>query len=73
MKVTMTLLVIICRYSLSRMPWKFPDLIHAAKPEPDTEIPQAATAHDTFWDFISLSLGVDAYDHVGNVRPRNTP
>ncbi len=33
---------------------KFPDLIHAAKPEPDTEVPQAATAHDTFWDFISL-------------------
>lgn len=34
---------------------KFPDLIHAAKPEPDKEIPQAATAHDTFWDFISLT------------------
>ncbi|MDZ4718755.1 MAG: catalase [Roseiflexaceae bacterium] len=34
---------------------KFPDLIHAAKPEPDTEMPQAATAHDTFWDFISLT------------------
>lgn len=34
---------------------KFPDLIHAAKPEPDNEMPQAATAHDTFWDFISLS------------------
>ena len=33
---------------------KFPDLIHAAKPEPDREIPQAATAHDTFWDFVSL-------------------
>ena len=34
---------------------KFPDLIHAVKPEPDTEIPQAASAHDTFWDFISLT------------------
>ena len=34
---------------------KFPDLIHAAKPEPDVEIPQAGTAHDTFWDFISLT------------------
>ena len=34
---------------------KFPDLIHAAKPEPDTEVPQAQTAHDTFWDFVSLS------------------
>lgn len=31
---------------------KFPDLIHALKPEPDREIPQASTAHDTFWDFI---------------------
>jgi catalase len=34
---------------------KFPDLIHAVKPEPDTEIPQAASAHNTFWDFVSLS------------------
>ncbi len=33
---------------------KFPDLIHAVKPEPDNEIPQAASAHDTFWDFISI-------------------
>jgi catalase len=33
---------------------KFPDLVHAAKPEADKEIPQASTAHDTFWDFISL-------------------
>ncbi len=33
---------------------KFPDLIHAAKPEAHNEIPQASTAHDTFWDFISL-------------------
>jgi catalase len=33
---------------------KFPDLIHAAKPEPDVEIPQAQTAHTTFWDFVSL-------------------
>ena len=33
---------------------KFPDLIHAAKPEPDRGFPQAQTAHDTFWDFISL-------------------
>jgi catalase len=34
---------------------KFPDLVHAAKPEPDREFPQAQTAHDTFWDFISLT------------------
>ena len=33
---------------------KFPDLIHAAKPEPHFAIPQASTAHDTFWDFVSL-------------------
>jgi catalase len=34
---------------------KFPDLVHAAKPEPHNEVPQASTAHDTFWDFISLT------------------
>jgi len=33
---------------------KFPDLIHAAKPEPDRGFPQAQTAHDNFWDFASL-------------------
>lgn len=33
---------------------KFPDLIHAAKDEPDSGFPQAQTAHDNFWDFISL-------------------
>ena len=33
---------------------KFPDLIHAGKPEPDREFPQAQTAHDNFWDFITL-------------------
>ncbi|WP_251150440.1 catalase [Cellulosimicrobium sp. Marseille-Q4280] len=32
---------------------KFPDVIHAGKPHPDREIPQAQSAHDTFWDFIS--------------------
>ncbi|WP_165164520.1 catalase [Corynebacterium qintianiae] len=31
---------------------KFPDVIHAAKPHPDREIPQAQSAHDTFWDFV---------------------
>jgi len=34
---------------------KFADLIHAAKPEPHNEIPQAQTAHDNFWDFASLT------------------
>ncbi len=33
---------------------KFPDLVHAVKPEPQNEIPQASSAHNTFWDFISL-------------------
>lgn len=34
---------------------KFPDLIHAVKPEPHNEMPQAASAHDTFWDFVSVT------------------
>ena len=34
---------------------KFPDLVHALKPAPDREFPQAQTAHDNFWDFISLT------------------
>jgi catalase len=33
---------------------KFPDLVHAVKPEPHSAMPQAASAHDTFWDFVSL-------------------
>jgi len=33
---------------------KFPDLVHAVKPEPHNAMPQAASAHDTFWDFTSL-------------------
>ncbi len=34
---------------------KFPDLVHAVKPEPDRGFPQAQSAHDTFWDYISLT------------------
>lgn len=34
---------------------KFPDLVHAAKPAPDRDFPQAQTAHDNFWDFITLT------------------
>ena len=34
---------------------KFPDVIHSVKPEPDRAFPQAQSAHDTFWDFISLT------------------
>ncbi|MFZ6654057.1 catalase [Undibacterium sp. TJN19] len=33
---------------------KFPDLVHAVKPEPHNAMPQASSAHDTFWDFVSL-------------------
>ncbi|MBY5720572.1 catalase [Rhizobium leguminosarum] len=36
-------------------PIKFPDVIHSVKPEPDKEFPQAQSAHDNFWDFISLT------------------
>ncbi|MEV6608521.1 catalase [Kutzneria sp. NPDC051319] len=41
---------------------KFPDVIHAGKPHPDREIPQAQTAHDTFWDFVSTHT--EATHHV---------
>src|SRR5690606_31325426 len=34
---------------------KFPDVVHSIKPEPDSEMPQATAAHDTFWDFVSLA------------------
>jgi catalase len=34
---------------------KFPDLVHSVKPEPDRAFPQAQSAHDNFWDFISLT------------------
>ncbi|TCW33847.1 catalase [Gulbenkiania mobilis] len=34
---------------------KFPDLVHALKPEPHNEVPQGSTAHDTFWDYISVT------------------
>src|SRR4029079_13931429 len=34
---------------------KFPDFVHAVKPEPDSEMPQASSAHDSLWDFVSLA------------------
>src|SRR5690606_16930148 len=34
---------------------KFPDFVHSVKPEPDRDFPQAQSAHDTFWDFTSLT------------------
>ncbi len=39
---------------------KFPDLVHAAKPEPHFGMPQAGSAHDTFWDFASLMPEITA-------------
>jgi catalase len=51
---------------------KFPDVIHAAKPHPDREIPQAQSAHDTFWDFASLHT--EATHHVmWNMSDRGIP
>jgi len=51
---------------------KFPDIVHAAKPQPDREIPQAASAHDTFWDFVSLHT--EATHHVmWNMSDRGIP
>ena len=51
---------------------KFPDVIHAAKPQPDREIPQAQSAHDTFWDFVSCHT--EATHHVmWNMSDRGIP
>ena len=51
---------------------KFPDLIHAAKHEPDRGFPQAQTAHDNFWDFISLIARKHAHGDVDHVGPRDS-
>ena len=50
---------------------KFPDLIHAVKMEADRGYPQAASAHDTFWDFIGLMPEIHPHDHVGDVGSRH--
>ncbi|MGO4258178.1 catalase [Marmoricola sp. RAF53] len=51
---------------------KFPDIIHAGKPHPDREIPQAQSAHDTFWDFVSLHT--EAQHHtLWNMSDRGVP
>lgn len=51
---------------------KFPDIIHAVKPHPDREIPQAQSAHDTFWDFVSTHT--EATHHVlWNMSDRGIP
>lgn len=51
---------------------KFPDIIHAAKPHPDREIPQAQSAHDTFWDFVSLHTEATAHT-LWNMSDRGIP
>ena len=50
---------------------KFPDLIHSAKMEADRGYPQAATAHDTFWDFISLMPEATHMIMWADVRPHH--
>ncbi len=51
---------------------KFPDVIHAGKPHPDREIPQAQSAHDTFWDFVSLHT--EGQHHtIWNMSDRGIP
>ncbi len=55
---------------------KFPDLVHAIKPEPHNEMPQAAAAHDNFWDFISRfgsDSRINAHDYVDTERSHFTP
>ncbi len=51
---------------------KFPDLIHAVKPEPNNEIPQAASAHDTFYDFVSLTPET-LHNHIWAMSDRAIP
>ena len=51
---------------------KFPDLIHSVKPEPNNEIPQAASAHDTFYDFVSLTTET-LHNHIWVMSDRGLP
>jgi len=51
---------------------KFPDLIHSVKPEPNNEIPQAASAHDTFYDFVSLTTET-LHNHIWVMSDRAIP
>ncbi len=51
---------------------KFPDVVHAVKPHPDLEIPQAQSAHDTFWDFVSLHTPAQAHT-MWNMSDRGIP
>ena len=51
---------------------KFPDVVHSVKPHPDVEIPQAQSAHDTFWDFVSLHTPAQAHT-LWNMSDRGIP
>ncbi|WP_417591572.1 catalase [Owenweeksia hongkongensis] len=51
---------------------KFPDLIHSVKPEPNKEIPQAASAHDTFYDFVSHATET-LHNHIWAMSDRAIP
>ena len=51
---------------------KFPDFVHAVKPEPHNEIPTGASAHDTFWDFVSLHTPAQAHT-LWNMSDRGIP
>ncbi|AYN65923.1 catalase [Euzebyella marina] len=51
---------------------KFPDLIHSVKPEPNNEIPQAASAHDTFYDFVSKTTET-LHNHIWVMSDRGIP
>lgn len=51
---------------------KFPDVVHAVKPEPDLEIPQGQSAHNTFWDFVSLHTEAQAHT-MWNMSDRGIP
>ncbi|ROZ64299.1 catalase [Kocuria soli] len=51
---------------------KFPDVVHAAKPHPTREIPQAQSAHDTFWDFVTLHTEATAHT-LWNMSDRGIP
>ena len=51
---------------------KFPDLVHSVKPEPNNEIPQAASAHDTFYDFVSRTTET-LHNHIWAMSDRAIP
>lgn len=52
---------------------KFPDVIHAGKPEPDSEIPQAQSAHNNFWDFRKWMAGASCEILEANIHRISPP